>query len=76
MELLWLGYDNLSVRFADITAVLLYRPGLDARIIGDYGRVPPNIRAVVVTSNGMFWPSSWGVDHLRRRWSSWRESKK
>ena len=72
MDLLWLGYDDLSVRYVDVAAVLFYRPSLDGRIVSAYGRVPANIRAVVVTSDGTFWPSSWHVEQLRRRWASWR----
>jgi hypothetical protein len=72
MDLLWLGYDGLSVRYADVSAVLFYRPNLDARIARAYGHVPTNIRSVVVTSDGMFWPSSWRAEHLRRRWARWR----
>jgi hypothetical protein len=67
MDVLWLGYDGLSVSYGDMVAVLLYRPSLDARIVSAYGRVPPNVRAVV-----MCWPSSWSPAQIRRRWSSWR----
>jgi hypothetical protein len=73
MEWLWLGYDGLSVRYTDVVAVLFYRPALDARIIRAYGRVPENVCAVVVTSDGSFWPSRWRVDQLRRRWARWRK---
>jgi hypothetical protein len=76
MDLLWLGYDDLAIRYADIAAVLLYRPDLDARIVKDYGRVPANIRAVVVTGDGAFWPSSWRAEHIRRRWVRWRNRPK
>jgi len=72
MDLLWLGYDDLSVRYADVAAVLLYHSSLDARIISAYGRVPGNIRAVVVTGDGLYLPSSWPASQLRRRWASWR----
>jgi hypothetical protein len=72
MDLLWLGYDGLAVRYVDVVAVLFYRPDLDGRIVQDYGRVPTNVRAVVVTSDGVFWPSSWRADQLRRRWARWR----
>jgi hypothetical protein len=73
MDLLWLGYDGLSVRYADVKAVLFYRPTLDGRIIRAYGYVPANIRAVVVTADGAFWPSSWRPDQLRQRWALWRD---
>lgn len=72
MDLLWLGYDGISVRYADVVAVLLYRPALDTRIVRAYGHVPANVRAVVVTSDGTFWPSSWRAEQLRRRWARWR----
>jgi hypothetical protein len=74
MDLLWLGYDSLSVRYADVAAILFYRPSLDGRIIRAYGRVPANVRAVVVTNDGAFWPSSWQVEQIRERWSAWRRA--
>ncbi len=75
MDVLWLGYDGLSVAYSDMVAVLLYRPALDARIVGAYGRVPANVRAVVMTSDGAFWPSSWSPAQIRRRWASWRAGR-
>lgn len=75
MDQLWLGYDGLSVRYGDVTAILLYNPSLDLRIISAYGRVPTNVRAIVVTGDGSYLPSSWPAEHLRQRWSSWRESR-
>jgi hypothetical protein len=75
MDLLWLGYDGLSVRYIDVAAILLYHPSLDARIIGTYGRVPATVRAVVVTGDGAYLPSSWSAKHLRQRWSSWRGAR-
>ncbi|MBK9712956.1 MAG: hypothetical protein IPO81_16850 [Kouleothrix sp.] len=72
MDLLWLGYDGLSISFVEVAAVLLYHPSLDARIISAYGRVPSNIQAVVVTGDGTFLPSSWTAAQLRRRWTIWR----
>ena len=72
MDRLWLGYDGLSVRYADVMAVLFYRPSFDARIVSAYGHVPANVRAVVVTHDGTFWPSRWQVEQLRQRWAYWR----
>jgi hypothetical protein len=72
MDLLWLGYDGLAVHYADIVAVLFYRPDLDARLVRDFGGVPANIRAVVVTSGGIFLPSSWHAEQIRRHWARWR----
>jgi len=72
MDVLWLGYDGLSVAAVAVDKKLLYRPALDARIVSAYGRVPANVRAVVMTSDGAFWPSSWSPAQIRRRWASWR----
>ena len=71
MELLWLGYNGLTVRCADVTAVLFYHPVLNPRIIKSYGRVPVNVQAIVVLSDGTFLPSSWSVEHLRQRLVQW-----
>jgi len=49
MDVLWLGYDGLSVVAGSVKKKLLYRPALDARIVSAYGRVPANVRAVVMT---------------------------
>jgi hypothetical protein len=73
MDLLWLGYDGLIIRYADIVAVLFYRPTLDAHLLRDYGHIPATVRAVVVTRDGAFWPSSWRAEHLHRRWVRWRD---
>ncbi|HNP71203.1 MAG TPA: hypothetical protein PLO33_03055 [Kouleothrix sp.] len=75
MELLWLGYDGLSVRYGDVAAILQYNASLDARITRAYGRVPANVRAIVVTGEGAYLPSSWTVDQLRQRWLQWRGAR-
>lgn len=75
MDVLWLGYNGLTVRYADIAAIMHYHPSLDARIIGAYGRVPANVRAIVVTGDGSYFPSSWSIDHLRQRWYDWRGAR-
>lgn len=67
MDLLWLGYDGLAVAYTDVVAVLLYQPALDARIARAYGRVPPGVRAVVVTAGDAYFPSRWDPEWLRRR---------
>lgn len=72
MDLLWLGYDGLSLPYAHVSAVLVYQPALAERVVDSYGRVPANIRAVVVTEDGDYFPSSWTVQHLRSRLSRWR----
>lgn len=72
MDLLWLGYDRLAVPYADVAAVLLYRPSLDRRIQISYGRVPRFVRSVVVTGDGAFHPSRWSAEHVRRRLARWR----
>jgi hypothetical protein len=75
MDLLWLGYDDLSVRYGDVAAVLLYHSSLDSRIMHAYGRVPANVRAVVVTGDGQFLPSRWPAEQLRQRWAHWRSGR-
>jgi hypothetical protein len=72
MDLLWLGYDGLAVRYIDVVAVLLYQPALDARIARAYGGVPSGVRAVVVTAGDAYWPSRWDAEWLRRRLADWR----
>lgn len=76
MDQIWLGYDNLSVQVAHISAVLFYKSALDRQIIHSYGRVPYNIRAVVVMDDGQYWPSSRAVEPLRLQWARWRENVK
>jgi hypothetical protein len=72
MDQLWLGYDDLTLRCADVAAILHYHAALDRRIALAYGRVPPSVRAVVVTADGSYWPSRWRAEQLRRRLASWR----
>lgn len=72
MELLWLGYDGLSLPYSHVSAVLIYQSALAERVRHSYGRVPANIRAVVVTQAGDYFPSSWSVEHLRARLAHWR----
>jgi hypothetical protein len=74
MDLLWLGYDGLSVRYIDVAAVLFYHPSLDGRVVTSYGVVPARVQAVIVTSDGAFFPSRWSVDELRTRLIHWRNS--
>ncbi|HMO57070.1 MAG TPA: hypothetical protein PKA05_08310 [Roseiflexaceae bacterium] len=73
MEELWLGYDGLSVRFADVVAVLRYEPALDQRIRAAYGRVPPTTRAVIVIHDGSYWPARWEIAQIRHRIAAWRD---
>lgn len=68
----WLGYDGLSLPFAEVAAVLIYQPALDARILLSYGTLPSGIRAVVVTGDGRYLPTRLDVEQLRRRWALWR----
>jgi len=72
MDTLWLGYDALVLPLGEISAVLLYQPALDGRIIQSYGSVPRGVQAVVVTAAGAYWPAAMPADQLRRRWAEWR----
>lgn len=75
MEQLWLGYDGLTVRYAEIAAVLIYHPSLARRILTTSGRIPPNIRAIIVTEDGAFLPSSLTAEQLRLRVARWRTTQ-
>jgi len=72
-QVLWLGYNGLSLSFADVAAILIYRPVLDSRILGSYGQVPGGVRSVIVTGDGRYLPARLAVDELRRRWAGWRQ---
>lgn len=72
MDILWLGYNGLTVLFADVVAVLHYQPALNGRITVAYGNVPSGVQTVVVTAQGDFFPSRWRVEQIRRSWSIWR----
>lgn len=72
MDTLWLGYDDLSLPFREIAAVLHYQPALNMRITRTYGSVPHGVLAVIVTETGAYLPARWPVDLLRRRWARWR----
>jgi hypothetical protein len=75
MDTLWLGYDGLALPFREISAVLLYQPALDSRIVQTYGRVPRGVAAVVVTDAGAYLPARYPAELLRRRWADWRSGK-
>jgi len=75
MDTLWLGYDGLVLPFREISAVLLYQPALDSRIVETYGRVPRGVTAVVVTDSGAYLPARYPADLLRRRWADWRSGE-
>ena len=72
MNDLWLGYDNLSIPYSEIAAVLIYQRAYDRRLILAQGKVPSNICAVVVATDGRYLPSSWRADQLRQRLVGWR----
>jgi hypothetical protein len=72
VEMLWLGYNGLTVPYRSVVAVLFYRSVLDPRIERAYGMVPGGVRSVVVTSDGDYFPARWRVSHVRQRWAYWR----
>jgi hypothetical protein len=72
MNQLWLGYDNLSIFYNEIAAVLIYQRAFDRRILAAHGVIPSNICAVVVTTDGRYLPSSWRAEQLRQRLHGWR----
>jgi hypothetical protein len=73
MDMLWLGYDGLSIPLSRIVAVVHYRQAWDSFIVRTYGQVPPNVRTIVVTDDGGYYPALRSLDDLHRRWASWRQ---
>ncbi|HEX6289145.1 MAG TPA: hypothetical protein VFZ66_08130 [Herpetosiphonaceae bacterium] len=69
---LWLGYDGLLVPLSMISALLVYQPVWDRRILHDYGRVPTDIQAVVLLHDGRVLPARRALADLRARWSAWQ----
>lgn len=75
MDQYWLGYDGLSVAFADVAAVLHYRPAYDRMLRVSYGSVPRSMRSIVRTAAGIYLPSRWEVEQVRARLASWRSQQ-
>lgn len=69
---LWLGYDGLLVPFAEISALLVYQPVWDRRIIAAYGNVPNDARAIVLLRDGRALPARRALSDLQARWSEWQ----
>lgn len=72
VDTLWLGYDGLTVSYAEMVAVLFYQPTFDGHIVAAWGSVPTGVRAVVVTTDGRYFPARWRVDQVRHAWARWR----
>ena len=72
---LWLGYDNLLVPFAAITALLVYQPAWNRRIAQAYGSVPSDVRAVVLLRDGRTLPARRRLADLQARWSTWQATQ-
>lgn len=73
---LWLGHDGLSVELAAIRALLTYQPAWDRRIAQSYGRVPSDVRAVVLLHDGRMLPARRALDDLHARWAAWQASQR
>ena len=69
---LWLGYDGLVVPFRMISALLVYQPVWDRRIVHDHGRVPNDVQCVVLLHDGRVLPARRALADLRARWSAWQ----
>lgn len=69
---LWLGYNELLVPFDAISALLVYQPVWDRRIAQAYGRVPGDVRAVVLLSDGRTLPARRTLSDLHARWTAWQ----
>lgn len=72
---LWLGYDGLLVPLRMISALLVYQPVWDRRIMHDYGRVPPDVQAVVLLHDGRALPARRALADLRLRWNAWQAAQ-
>jgi hypothetical protein len=68
-----LGYDLLAP-FDQISAVLVYQPAWDRRIIQAYGQVPNGIQAIVMLKDGRLLPSRRSLADLHSRWSAWQQT--
>lgn len=75
MDALWLGYNGLTIPLEKIIAVVLYRPAWDGHILRTYGRLPINVRAVVVTEDGGYYPAGRTMEELHTSWATWRKTQ-
>ncbi len=71
---LWVGYDRLLIPFELISAVLVYQPVWDRRILHSFGTVPAGIRSVVLLHDGRVLPSSRALADLHGRWVGWQHA--
>jgi hypothetical protein len=71
-DMLWLGYSGLSADYGAVSALLLYQPTWDRRIIQSYGTVPAGIRCVVLLDDGRVLPAQRPIEDLRRQLSAWQ----
>lgn len=69
---LWLGYHELLVPFDAISALLVYQPVWDRRIEQAFGRVPGDVRAVVLLCDGRTLPARRALSDLHARWTAWQ----
>lgn len=69
---LWLGYDGLLVPLHAISALLVYQPVWDRRIMHDYGQVPLDVQVVVLLHDGRVLPARRSLADLRSRWNEWQ----
>lgn len=72
---LWLGYDGLIVPLRMISALLVYQPVWDRRIMHDYGHVPSDVQAVVLLHDGRALPARRALADLRMRWNAWQAAQ-
>ena len=68
---LWLGYSGLSVDCAAISAVLLYQPAWDRRIVQAYGQLPAGVRSVVLLDDGRVLPARRPIEDIRHQLAVW-----
>jgi hypothetical protein len=68
----WLGYDGGVIRFAEISALLLYQPVWDRRLRQHWGAVPAGVQTVVLLTDGRVLPARFALADLHARWVAWQ----
>ena len=72
---MWLGYSGLAVNCAMVTAVVVYQPVWDRRILQSYGSLPAGVRCVVLLEDGQALPAQRPIEDLRRQLTAWHTQR-
>lgn len=69
---LWLGYNGAVAPFGQISAMLLYQPIWDRRLVQTGGSVPSGVQTVVLLTDGRVLPARFALADLHARWVAWQ----